>query len=316
MSKLKVASFFAGSGGIDVAFELTKEYEIIYANEFDSYPASIYDLNHKVKTDIRDIHLVEPNEVPDCDVIIGGFPCTSFSIAGYRKGFEDERSGDLFFELARIIKHKKPQIIFLENVKNLVGHDNGKTFSIIKDCLEDMGYHIKYQVLNACEYGNIPQNRERIYIVGFLNENEYTNFEFPKPKKLTKKLSDIIDFENKVDDKYYYTDGRIAEELIKEVTDSNSVYQWRRQYVRKNQSGVVPTLTANMGTGGHNVPIVLTKYGVRKLTPRETFNTQGYPKSYKLPNNMCDGRLYKAAGNSVVVPVIKRIAEQIINARK
>jgi DNA (cytosine-5)-methyltransferase 1 len=98
MSKLKVASFFAGSGGIDVAFELTKEYEIIYANEFDSYPASIYDLNHKVKTDIRDIHLVEPNEVPDCDVIIGGFPCTSFSIAGYRKGFEDERSGDLFFE--------------------------------------------------------------------------------------------------------------------------------------------------------------------------------------------------------------------------
>lgn len=322
MAKLKVASFFSGAGGIDVGFELTKKFEIIYANEFDEYPAKIYDLNHKVKTDIRDIHLVEPNEVPNCDVIIGGFPCTSFSIAGYRKGFEDERSGDLFFELARIIKAKKPKIIFLENVKNLVGHDNGKTFSIIQDCLEDMGYHIKFQVLNAMHYGNIPQNRERIYIVGFLDKEQYKNFEMPGPVRLTKSVKDVIDFENKVDDKYYYTEGKykgnLYEQLVEAMQDDDinnpSVYQWRRKYVRKNQSGVVPTLTANQGEGGHNVCLIKTKFGIRKMTPRECFNTQGYPKDYKLPNVMSDARLYKAAGNSVVVSVIKRIADNIIKS--
>lgn len=320
MEKLKVASFFSGAGGIDVGFELTKKFEIIYANEFDEYPARIYDLNHKIKTDVRDIHEVEPNEVPDCDVIIGGFPCTSFSIAGYRKGFEDERSGDLFFELARIIKAKKPKIIFLENVKNLVGHDNGKTFSIIQDCLTDMGYHIKFQVLNAMHYGNIPQNRERIYIVGFLDKEQYKNFEMPNPIRLTKSVKDVIDFETKVDDKYYYTEGKYKGDLYEQLVDAMqdddinnpSVYQWRRKYVRKNQSGVVPTLTANQGEGGHNVCLVKTKYGIRKMTPRECFNTQGYPKNYKLPDNMSDARLYKAAGNSVVVSVIKRIAENIV----
>lgn len=320
MEKLKVASFFSGAGGIDVGFELTKKFEIIYANEFDEYPARIYDLNHKIKTDIRDIHLVEPNEVPNCDVIIGGFPCTSFSIAGYRKGFEDERSGDLFFELARIIKAKKPKIIFLENVKNLVGHDNGKTFSIIQDCLTDMGYHIKFQVLNAMHYGNIPQNRERIYIVGFLDKEQYKNFEMPNPIRLTKSVKDVIDFETKIDDKYYYAEGKykgdLYEQLVEAMKDDDinnpSVYQWRRKYVRKNQSGVVPTLTANQGEGGHNVCLVKTKYGIRKMTPRECFNTQGYPKNYKLPDGMSDARLYKAAGNSVVVSVIKRIAENIV----
>lgn len=308
---MKIASFFSGAGGIDVAFEQCG-HEIIYANEFDEYPAKIYDLNHKVKTDIRDIHKVEPSEVPDCDCIIGGFPCTSFSVAGYRKGFEDERSGDLFFEIARIIKHKKPKLIFLENVKNLVGHDKGKTFTIIRECLENMGYHIKYKVLNAMEYGNIPQNRERIYIIGFLDEEQYNKFEFPEKIELTTKLKDVIDFNKKVDDKYYYkANTKIGDELIKNVISQDSIYQWRRKYVRENKSGVCPTLTANMGTGGHNVPIVLTKYGIRKLTPRECFNLQGYPKKYKLPENMANGRLYKAAGNSVVIPVIKRIVENI-----
>ena len=305
-----VASFFSGSGGIDIAF-LQNGFKIVYANEIDEYPAKIYDLNHTIKTDIRDIHFVEPEEIPECDIIIGGFPCTSFSIAGYRKGFEDERSGDLFFELARIIKAKKPSIIFLENVKNLVGHDNGKTFTIIKECLEDIGYHLKYKVLNAMEYGNIPQNRERIYIVGFLDKEQYYKFQFPDKIELTTKLTDIIDFNKKCDDKYYYKEGRIAEELKREINDKNAVYQWRRQYVRKNKNGVVPTLTANMGTGGHNVPIVKTRYGIRKLTPRECFNVQGYPKDYKLPLDMANGRLYKAAGNSVVVPVISRIAKNI-----
>lgn len=307
---MNVASFFAGAGGIDIGFE-QNGFKIVYANEFDEYPSQIYNANHSVKIDLRDIHDVLPEDVPDVDVIVGGFPCTSFSIAGYRKGFEDERSGDLFFELARIIKHKKPSIIFLENVKNLETHDNCKTFTIIKDCLKDMGYHIKYQVLDASKYGNIPQGRERIYIVGFLDEELCNKFEMPKEIPLTTKLSDVIDFNSKVDDKYYYVDGRIAEELKNAIDDSDAIYQWRRQYVRKNKSGVVPTLTANMGTGGHNVPIIKSKYGIRKLTPKECFNVQGYPKDYILPN-LSNGRLYKASGNSVVVPVISRIAQQIL----
>ena len=165
------------------------------------------------------------------------------------------------------------------------------------------------------EYGNIPQNRERIYIVAFKDEEVYRRFDFPKPIKLTTKLNDIIDFENKVDEKYYYTEGKykgnIYELLVEAMDDENAIYQWRRKYVRKNKSGVVPTLTANQGEGGHNVCLIKTKHGIRKMTPHECFNTQGFPKNFNLPNDMSDARLYKQAGNSVCVSVIYRIAEQI-----
>ena len=204
MEKLKIASFFAGVGGIDLGFEQTGLFETVYANEFDAYPKQVFEANFDVNVDFRDIHMVEPDDIPDVDVIVGGFPCTSFSIAGYQKGFEDERTGDLFFELARLIKAKKPKYVFLENVKNLVGHDNGITFQIVLDCLEEIGYHVKYQVLNAAQYGNIPHGRERIYIVGFLDEDEYYHFEFPKPIALTTRLEDVIAFDVKQDDKYYY----------------------------------------------------------------------------------------------------------------
>lgn len=315
---LKCASFFCGAGGIDVGFELAN-YEVIYANEVDEYPAKIYDANHKIKVDLRSIEDVKPEDVPKCDIYLAGFPCTDISVAGYRRGlFEEDgsytRSG-LYFELLRIIQVNKPPILFLENVKNLQGHNNGETYNIIKESLQKEGYFVTEKVLNACEYGNIPQNRERIYIVAFLDEEKFKKFIFPNEIELTKTIKDVIDFENKVDDKYYYVDGRIAEELKKEIDDEDAIYQWRRQYVRKNKSGVVPTLTANMGTGGHNVPIIKTKYGIRKLTPKECFNVQGYPKDYIIPN-LSNGRLYKAAGNSVVVPVISRIAKQIKEVNK
>ena len=310
--KLRIASFFAGVGGIDLGFHNAKKFETVYANEFDTYPRDVFEANFHVKVDLRDIPDVEPDDIPDVDVIIGGFPCTSFSLAGYRKGFEDERTGDLFFELARLIKAKKPKIIFLENVKNLVGHDNGKTFQIILDCLDNIGYHVKHLVMNAAQYGNIPHGRERIYIVGFLDIEQYYHFDMPKPIPLTTKLEDVIDFDVKQDDKYYYTDKcKFYNKLKEDMTKQHTIYQWRRVYVRENKSNVCPTLTANMGTGGHNVPLILTPYGIRKLTPRETFNLQGFPKDYVLPDNISDGRLYKCAGNSVVVPVIQRIAENI-----
>ena len=190
--------FFAGVGGIDKGFEQNKLFKIVYANEYDSYPIETYELNSNIKVDRRDIHEVQASEIPDFDVMLAGFPCQAFSIAGNRKGFDDEKGrGTLFFELVRIIKVKKPQVIFLENVKNLVGHDKGNTFSVIIDELKKEGYKVKYSVLNAMEYGNIPQNRERIYIVAFKNTNWYKNFEFPLPIPLTKSYLDIIDFEKR-----------------------------------------------------------------------------------------------------------------------
>lgn len=319
MKKLKCASFFAGVGGIDLGFEQTNLFETIYANEVDKYPIETYESNFNIKVDCRSIEEVKIDEIPDFDVMLAGWPCTDISQAGYMKGFYDEngeltRSG-LYMYLVKIFQAKKPKIIFLENVKNLVGHNNGETFRIVMDTLNKEGYYFKYAVLNAMEYGNIPQNRERIYIVAFKDKNLYKNFEFPLPVKLEKGLSDIIDFDSKIDEKYYYTKGKykgdIYEKLVEAMDDENAIYQWRRKYVRKNKSGVVPTLTANQGTGGHNVCLVKTKNGIRKMTPRECFNTQGFPSNFILPQKASDARLYKQAGNSVCVSVIYRIAEEI-----
>lgn len=321
--KYNIAAFFSGVGGIELGFEQTNEFRVVYANEFDKYARETYSLNYPdTKMDSRDIHIVPADEVVDqdgndnIDIVVGGFPCQAFSIAGYRKGFEDDR-GDLFFELLRIIEAKKPKAIFVENVKNMVSHDHGNTFKVIREALTENNYFIKWKVLNGKDYGNIPQNRERIYIVGFDNKEAYDLFEFPEEIKLTTTLRDIIDFEGVKDELYYYRKGkqRFFDDLKLTMTSQDTVYQWRRQYVRENKNGVVPTLTANMGTGGHNVPLILTDSGeIRKLTPKETFNVQGYPKSFKIPENVSNGQLYKQAGNSVVVPVIKRIATNISKA--
>lgn len=314
------ASFFAGVGGIDLGFEMTGSFKTIYANEFDPYPAETFELNFpNIKVDTRDINTIDADDIPDFDVMLAGFPCQAFSIAGYRQGFDDLKGrGELFFQLARIMAVKKPKIVFLENVKNLVGHDNGNTFRVIIECLEAEGYHVKYQVLNAMTHGNVCQNRERIYIVGFRDEEIYKNFEFPMPVPLTSTLQDIIDFYSKKDDKYYYTPGKykgdIYDQLVEAMDDPYAVYQWRRRYVRKNKSGVVPTLTANQGEGGHNVCLIRSKYGIRKMTPAECFYTQGFPKTWKLPEKQAESRLYKQAGNSVCVTVIERIAENIAQA--
>lgn len=317
MGKLTLASFFAGVGGIDLGFQQTGYVETVYANEFDNYPAKTFNLNFSIQADVRDIRTINANEIPDVDIICGGFPCQAFSIAGYQQGFNDEKGrGALFFDLLSIIIAKRPRAILLENVKNLVTHDNGRTFAIIMDNLHDAGYYCAYKVLNAKDFGNIPQNRERIYIVGFSDYNDYKKFMFPDAIPLTCKLFDIIDFVNPVDEQYYYTVGKykdgMYEKLCTSITDSNTVYQWRRQYVRTNKHGVVPTLTANMGTGGHNVPLVKTEHGIRKLTPRECFNAQGFPVDFALPTDLKDCRLYKQAGNSVCVSVIKRIADNIV----
>lgn len=317
----KVISFFAGVGGIDLGFEQGGPYKTVYANEFDKNAQETFAANFGEEIlDRRDIRQVEPTDgilgQTEADVLLAGFPCQAFSIAGYRKGFEDER-GDLFFETMRIVKEKQPAVVFLENVKNLVTHDGGNTFKVIREFLVHAGYHIKWSVLNAKDYGNTPQNRERIYVVGFKDKESFERFEFPQPIELTTKLRDVIDFGAEKDTRYYYEEGKHAfyPELVENMTSQDTTYQWRRQYVRENKSGVVPTLTANMGTGGHNVPLILTDdRRIRKLTPRETFNVQGYPEEYILPEQIAHGQLYKQAGNSVAVPVIRRIAQQITKA--
>lgn len=311
-----VASFFAGVGGIDIGFENESNFKVIYANEIDKYARKTYEENFDLEVDPRDIREISEQEVPKSNIILAGFPCQPFSVAGYRKGFEDER-GSLFFETLRMIINSKPEVIFLENVKNMVNHDKGNTFKVIRESLEVNGYYLKWAVLNAKDYGNIPQNRERIYIVGFSSQEAFEKFEFPSPINLSSKLENYIDYDDKKDEKYYYTQEKnptFYNELEKAIIKKDSVYQWRRQYVRENKSGVVPTLTANMGTGGHNVPLIYTSFGIRKLTPRETFNIQGFPKNYILPSDTSDGQLYKQAGNSVSIPVIKRIASNINEA--
>ena len=318
MDKLKLASFFAGVGGIDLGFEQTGKCRTVYANEFDPYPVATFEKNFDLKVDCRDIRLVQPDEVPDVDGYLLGFPCQAFSVAGYRLGFDDPKDrGNLFFEVMRLVHEKHPRFLFAENVKNLVGHDGGKTFKVILEALQVEGYRYRYQVLNAMEYGNVPQNRERIYIVAFREEEDFQKFSFPDPVPLTTKLTDIIDFDNQMPEKYYYTPGKykgdIYEQLVAAMDDPNTVYQWRRKYVRKNMSGVVPTLTANQGEGGHNVCLIKTKYGIRKMTPHECFNAQGFPKDFKLADQV-DSRLYKQAGNSVCVSVVNRIAENMMDA--
>jgi len=307
-----MAGLFAGVGGIELGFKQAG-FTPVLANEIDKYAGVTYSLNHTHPLILRDIHELETKEIPRIDVLTGGFPCQAFSVAGYRKGFKDPR-GNVFWEIVRILDEKKPSIVFLENVKNLTGHDGGKTFEVVLNALQELGYHVSYKVMNAAEYTKVPQNRERIYIVGFRKIQNFSKFEFPTELNATLDLADFIDFESKVDDTFYYKDKYMSKELEKKITSRDTVYQWRRQYVRENKSGLCPTLTANMGTGGHNVPLVLTKHGIRKLTPRECFNLMGFPKSFKLPDGLANSQLYKQAGNAVVVPVIKRIATQIMKA--
>lgn len=308
----KTIDLFAGVGGIRLGFE-EAGFKTVFANDFESKCKETYDLNFKdSKLVVEDIRKIGIDDLPQFDFLLGGFPCQAFSIAGYRQGFNDTKDrGNLFFDVARIIEARKPEGFLLENVKNLKSHDGGRTFRIIEQTLVDLGYFVKSKVLNTMEYGNVPQNRERIYIVGFKNKDYCDRFEFPKPIKLTKKITDLL--EKNVPEKYYYNGKPLYPKLKDFVKKEGTVYQWRRQYVRENKSGVCPTLTANMGTGGHNVPIIKDKKGIRKLTPLECARIQGFPADYKIPK-LADSALYKQFGNSVSVPVIEAVAKQMMKA--
>jgi len=306
----RTLDLFAGVGGIRLAFD-NAGFKTIFSNDFDKTCKDTYDLNFKEpKLLIRDIWKVKIKDLPQFDILLGGFPCQAFSIAGYRKGFKDDKGrGNLFFRIAEILEERKPIALLLENVKNLKGHDKGKTFKIIKKTLEDLGYTIKTKVLNTMTHGNLPQNRERIFIVGFLDKDKAEAFDFPKEIPLTKSFKEFV--ANEADNKYYYNNKPLFKKIKDDINSEETIYQWRRKYVRANKKGVCPTLTANMGLGGHNVPIIKNHKGIRKLTPKECFLLQGFPKDFKFPN-LSDSKLYHQAGNSVSVPVVQRIAENMM----
>ncbi len=332
VNKYKVGSLFAGVGGICQAFK-NESTNIVWANELDNNASITYKLNHKSTNLIQDdIKNISKNNLDDIDILTAGFPCQPFSNAGHRKGFDDVR-GEVFFDVIRILNEMQPKAYFLENVKTLATHDKGNTFKVIKEELTKSGYSFIPFILNASEYTDIPQGRERIYIVGFKDESDYffdtpiklnkKNIQncyysksFKIPDKIDKKtvgIQDYLDNSSIQENDYYTNSNNIIHKRVQEaVICKNTVYQYRRYYVRENKSNVCPTLTANMGGGGHNIPIILDNKTPRRLTPKECFNLQGFPKDFKLPSNIARGQLYKQAGNSVVVPMVQKIAQEII----
>ena len=307
---IKVCSLFSGIGGIDLGFQQAG-FDIVWANEFDRDAATTYRHNFgKSYLVEKDIQSIDTNDIPDVDVLVAGFPCQPFSLAGRQKGFDDPR-GDLFFQIVRVVKSKKPLVIFLENVANLLEHNEGKSFLTIYNALVPFGYAFKYQVMDSYEYGNVPQHRKRIFIVAFLDEEKCEKFTFPEKIECSVKLNDILDRTIRHSECYYYNKASFFYEDLKSiVTDKRAIYKIFDTGVSRKRYFVCPTLTANMGTCPDRVPVILDDYGIRKITPYECLALQGFPKEFRFPNIPLNSA-YKQCGNSVVVPVIKRIAENI-----
>ena len=311
--KFRFIDLFAGIGGFRIAMQ-NLGGKCVYTSEWDKEAQKTYKANYG-EIPFGDITKEKVKKyIPESyDIVCAGFPCQAFSIAGHRKGFSDTR-GTLFFDVEQIVERNRPKVVFLENVKNLLSHDKGKTFKVIVEILEKkLGYKVFYKILNSMTHANVPQNRERVFIVAFEPKKvkNYKDFKFPKQVKLTKTIHDILEGDKK-DDKYYYSKNHMYyPELSKTMNNKNTVYQWRRVYVRENKSNVCPTLTANMGTGGHNVPLIKDDFGIRKLTPKECFAFQGFDMSKFIFPKIADSKLYMQAGNSVTVSLIERISKEI-----
>lgn len=303
---------FAGTGAFSLAFQKHKNFSCVFANDMCKSSKKIYEMNNPShRFTHMNLNEIKTSNIPSHSILCAGFPCQPFSIAGEKKGFNDERS-NVFWKIVSILEMHKPNIIILENVKNLKSHDKGRTFKIIEQKLRETGYHIKTAILDTNKITTIPHHRERIYIVGFRDIKMYDAFHFDFEIKKQKAISEML--QNDVPSKYYYSERfKVFDVVKKGVTkhiSKNVLYQYRRYYIRENKSNCCPTLTANMGSGGHNVPLLKDNIGIRKLTPRECFNLQGFPSNYKLPN-MCDGALYKLAGNAVSVPVVQLIIDKL-----
>lgn len=300
---------FAGIGGIDLAFKQAG-CEIVWANESDKYACKTYRLNFlQEKLIEEDIRKINVDDIPKFDILTAGFPCQAFSSVGLMKGFEDPR-GNLFFEIMRVVKKVKPRVIFLENVANLLKHDEGRTFKVIKEMLESYKYKVTYQVMNAKEYGNLPQQRNRIYIVAFRFKKNLNKFKYPDKIELTRTAFDLYD-KNKQDDKYYMDGHRMWNRMMEYMTEKNRVYRFTDWGLSRSREGICPTLLAAMGSRFERIPFFYDNYSVRLMTPRECARMQGFPEEYILPD-INEKQVYKQLGNTVAVPVVYRIAQNIV----
>lgn len=295
---------FAGIGGIRLGFESVGGH-CVFSSEFDEDACKTYEANFGEHPS-GDITKIDAADIPDFDILLGGFPCQAFSIIGKKEGFANETCGTLFFEIERILKEKRPPAFMLENVRNLVAHDKGNTFNVIKSHLEALGYHVYAKVLNALDYG-VPQKRERIFIVGFLDD---VLFEFPKPvpEEKRKKLSDIL--ETHVDSKYYVRDV-IRLSRLERLKDKN----YPKPYIsHENMAGsITPHPYSSALRAGASANYILIN-DERRPTEREMLRIQGFPDSYKIV--LPYGKVKHQCGNSVAVPVIKAIANEMIASLK
>ncbi len=295
---------FAGIGGIRLGFESVGG-KCVFSSEFDEDACKTYEANFG-EHPFGDITKIETNSIPDFDILLGGFPCQAFSIIGKKEGFANETCGTLFFEIERILKAKKPKAFMLENVRNLVAHDNGNTFRIIISHLETLGYHVYAKVLNALDYG-VPQKRERVIIVGFLHN---VSFEFPEPVAVShrKTLKDIL--EDEVDQKYYVRDA-IRISRLERLKDKN----YPKPYIsHENIAGAItphPYSSALRAGASSNYILINDE---RRPTERELLRIQGFPDDFKIVVGY--GKIKKQTGNSVAVPVISAVAKEMIKALK
>lgn len=306
--KLKAIDLFAGIGGIRIGFEniFKEKMKVVFSSEIDKFARQTYFCNFN-ELPHGDITKINENDIPKHNILLAGFPCQAFSIAGQRKGFNDTR-GTLFFDIARIVKKHKPEVIFLENVKGFKNHDKGKTFNIVKNTLEKMGYNVFSEILNAKNFG-IPQNRERIYIVAFLKskfKNTLFNFEELKNIKIKSKLGDIL--EKNVDNKYTISDKLWAGHQRRKLEHKKKGNGFGYSLFNHN-SEYTSTISARYYKDGSEILIEQKNKNPRKLTPREAARLQGFPNSFKITTS--DNQSYKQFGNSVAIPVVENIAKLI-----
>ena len=300
MRPLRFIDLFAGMGGIRIPFD-ELGYKCVFSSEWDKAAITTYQANFG-ETPAGDITQVKETEIPHHDLLLAGFPCQAFSIMGKMQGFADTR-GTMFFEVERILNHHKPQVVLLENVKQLVTHDNGHTFRTILQRLSDLGYHVKWQILNALDFG-LPQKRERVIIVGFRRESDYNRFNFDfTPQRYD--LADILEDDRDIDISLFASD-RIVSKRMESVKGKRVFYPsiWH-----ENKSGNISILdhACALRTGAsYNYQLI---NGIRRPSSRELLRLQGFPETYKIA--VSHQEIRRQTGNSVAIPIIRMVARKI-----
>lgn len=323
---VKVGSLFAAIGGFCRAFQEAGA-RVLWANEKDRFAKDTFVLNFPdvrfIQKPVEDLS-VRTDKLDEVDILTAGFPCQPFSIAGEKRGFRDER-GLLFLHIIRLLREfgpRKPKVLLLENVRNFRVHDGGRTFRRVQAEIQKAGYWFSdsnAHILNTATHTNIPQNRERIFMLALSTDAFDSNsFKFPDalPKGSLRPVRHFLNMDAPGPEELYFKPGSRYYPLFQEAIDAgdeSAIYQLRRSYVRENKSGICFTLMANMGDGGHNQPVIKDQWGIRKLTPIECARLQGYDDAwFRIPPSLSKNQLYKQIGNSVTVPLVVRIAEAVV----